>query len=569
MRIFAFTFVAILLAATEAVAVVNGGIDISYRNYQTKGAQTTENTVLTQRYNVNYRGGLYNRRLATLNTGLTYDLQDNKYANQQSSSKNLGFNLTTVILPKSPIPFTIYMNRYTTDSQSRPDPGYTMTTTLLGFYWVLPFRGVIPEINMSYNQSHVEDNNPANPRDKTDRVTSLVLSKRRKLSYYSFTYRNSMAESEGGQETTHNVDLRGWYKLSSRSIIDINSSFQDSPGGQEDFETRVHYDITFSREASLRADYQFSQKRNDTATFNQNNFSTSLYYRPRAKVTTTTSYSYGVTDSDDSASSSHYFSESVTYMPLTTLTLNGDASFNTQESDSSSSNSSRYNLSALYHKPFSRAQWSLGATAGYSTMSTGASSDTTFTRSEYTGLASRNLRYMSATASLANYSTRNDTASRDEYLFATTVSSNYFRRLNLSTTYNYNISEEKTASSPSYRRDYSMLNVTGSYNMWYGMTVGAGYSLRMGSDTDPEADTYLDWNWNFVMFRRIWVGMTARRSEKISDGINDSVSYTYSSKLSYRIGRLALSVEYSYLRDERKNSNSEERSYFVRATRTF
>lgn len=559
-----------LFLVSDATAVINGSLDFSYKNYETKGsnAATTKNTIFTQRYNINYRGALYDRRAATLDAGITYDVQNNEYAEQKSDTKSLGFTFTTVILPRSLIPFTIYANRYTSDSQSRPNPGYKTSNMVYGFYWALPFKGKIPEVNISYNENRLQDDSPTNKRDELSRMTNLTLTKRKKLTYYWLNYRYGTATSQGGSgETEQALDFKGWWKVTPNSIVDFTSSLQDAHG-EKFFKNRLHYDVTISRDASARADYEYDSTENKGAETTQHIFTASLYYKPTTKITTTTSYNFGLTDAGSSTSTNNYISESVTAMVLPTLTVNGDASYTTQGGDSSTSNW-RYNLGALYYKNFARAQWSLGANVGYTVMS-GATSETQFTRSEYTGISSRNLRYMNIMVSISNYSTHSSSStSRDEYQFVVAASSNYFRRMTLLANYNYNIVNEDLQTAESSRRTFSTFDARATYNLLYGMTVGAGYNLRTSTDSNAEHHTYIDWNWNFSLFRRIVVSMSARRDTRTADDQNDSTSYNYSTKAAYRIGRLTLTLEYSYLKEDRKINDTEEKTYFIRATRTF
>lgn len=559
-----------LFLVPDAKAVINGSLDFSYKNYETKGsnAAATKNTIFTQRYNVNYRGFLYDRRAATLDAGITYDVQNNEYAEQKSDTKSLGFTFTTVVLPRSLIPFTIYANRYTSDSQSRPNPGYKTTNMVYGFYWALPFKGKIPEVNISYNENRLKDDSPTNRRDEISRMTNLTLTKRKKLTYYWLNYRYGTTGSQGGSgETEQSLDFKGWWRATPNSLVDFTSSLQDSQG-EKFFKNRLHYDVTFSRDASARADYEYDSIENEGSETTQHGFAASLYYKPTTKITSTTAYSFGLTDAGSSSSTNNHISESVTVTVLPTLTVNGDTSYTTQSGDSSTSNW-RYNLGALYFKNFSRAQWSLGANMGYTIMS-GVTSERQFTRSEYTGISSRNLRYMNATASISNYSTQSSTStSRDEYQFVISASSNYFRRMTLLANYNYNIVKEDLQTAKSSRRTFSTFDTRATYSLGYGMAVGAGYNLRTSTDSNAEHHTYIDWNWHFSLFRRIAVSMSARRETRTADDQNDSTSYSYSSKAAYRIGRLMLTLEYSYLKEDRKINDTQERTYFIRATRTF
>lgn len=551
-------------------AAINGMLDVSYRNQETKsGDRTTESTSLAQRYTVNYVGGLYDRRYATVNAGITYDMLDSEYIDTKTSNKSAGFNFQSVLLPRTPIPITLFANRFTSDSQSRPNPGYRTTSTIYGLYWNLPFKGRIPEISLSYTESRTEDNNPTNANEKLDRSFSMTMAKRKKQSFYNLRYTFGSQQNVGrGIDTTiQTLDFKGWWRVSSNSTVDLTTSLLDSEGDKT-FSSRLHYDLNYSRDTTARADYSYDRSESQGNTSATHSFSASGYHRFTPKITSTTSYSYSFSDSGDTTTTSQYISEGVTAMLLPTLNVNGDVSYTSQQS-TIGSETYRANLSGVFHKSFPRYQFSSGANVSYSVASSTTTSRS-FSRSEYLGLSSRNFRLVNLTGSLTNTHTDDSTStSRDENRFAVSATSNYFRRLTLAANYDYTVIEDSKKDAEDTRRDFSTFDARATYAMGLGMMVGANYTLRKASESIDEEHISFNWNWGFVLFRRISVSLSAREERRIADDTNNYTNYSFGSSLSYRIGRLSLSLEQNYRKEKRKLNDTEEKSYYIKATRSF
>lgn len=119
------------------------------RNEDTTETKTDK---FTQIYSLDLKGNIGSRRFLIYDAGVALSNTDYETNGTENGTRSINYYLSTTILPKSSIPFTLYgTNTNDTNSSSAGDTDTQRTT--YGMRWFLKLR-TLPETNINVERSH-------------------------------------------------------------------------------------------------------------------------------------------------------------------------------------------------------------------------------------------------------------------------------------------------------------------------------------------------------------------------------------------------------------------------------
>jgi hypothetical protein len=571
---------------------LRGSIGLSYESYKNKSnGKEQKRDRFEKELDLNLGGYIYHPKLATYSGGVDYADTDYDFSsgsdNSSMDTKNISFDLSTLLLPERPVNLNLFMGRNRSDVKTSFNPSYRLTTDYRGFLSNIILKD-LPKIELSFTQSDTEDDNPLGRREDRKDNGKLRLSHKIKDTnlFGGYTFIKNKDKIDGSSSDRH--------------TFSFNSSTSKLP-----FESEFRINAEFSMESREEPSFnRFTSSDEDSYLLDL-----SLGSRPKQNLNTVLSYSFSRTTNDNdlgasSDSTTHSARAGANYIYSNNLRFRGDIYYLLKDNSASfiergtsyDEDEKGINWGLDYNKLLKR--WlsfggGYGINLAHKEIDPGDNGNKVG-HSANLRLETVGLRYFNTMTTLDLLRLNNSSSlenDRDETRYRIEINSGYFRNTFINTYYEYeNIKEwYKEIGGDRGKSESKTIGLTLNRRLWYGGNLSLSSTYRnyksSGSkyrftrtirlplgpqEAENSAKSLLiEAKLSTILTRFSVFSLLARREEVNYPITPNEYLWRIESDLSYRLRNIYLSLEFDYSEEEQDIRVFRERRGLVTIRRPF
>lgn len=624
--------ISVLLLALSSAAVVeasilnlSGSLELNYswsRDEQSNKV-TKEVSDLQQRYNLRNFGDLFDRRLGTFMLSGTFIHQDIETRGdpvpgqkQYNNLRLMDYSASVNLLPRLwPLTFTVQrITQYNSSGScyffcSSGENTRKDRTTNYNLHWIIPINN-LPTVRLNLSQTELKSNegvvaakdpikNPTGHTDITTRFVNVEVSDRFKGINVVTRYQFSQTEFEGRDTTRANaVNLNLDGRITPALSLSASGNYTANQGGVNTsqvsfFQERGGRFALFYRPSSLwdgNLSYDLSSFRDTgvASDFRRHLAQGSFNLRPTTQVDIFSSlrfmrFEIGSTLVDSRFGTAGFNWRPVSLFGMTTFGLLTGLSLNygdTSTAHTSNTTFQNYRGFISYTKGLDRFRLSTGYSVSFGanrtvpvqTGSTPTHRDLLNTAN--VALENTDVRLVHWVVSYAFTDTHRDGSTEQEqddqrsHLAQVSADTGYFKNLFLQASASYTNIEGFGTEGRTIQ-----LNARAAYFIWQGLSLAGEWNHqdfpgRFFGDSDIFTG---DAQWFTTFWRMATLLFNVKEIYQVNQSTDDRQTFQARSQLMYQLGKLVLTLDYLWLKDEGIGTAAPltSQNVFVRVIRTF
>ncbi|HLB03164.1 MAG TPA: hypothetical protein VJM77_08540 [Nitrospiria bacterium] len=562
---------------------LRGSIDLNYgwTTLETTTAQTTTRSFL-HRYSLGSFGDLWDPRLGTYDADVSYQGDTGKTDGVKNrDSDTLDYRLGISLLPRKS-PLTLFAQRITRENDLPPSTSRNTLDTY-SLAWDLPLRR-LPALRFNLFQT---DSRTIPSTIGTTRTRAASVDASQRFVDTSIFTRYQYSEQKSGispTTTAHNVNLNGETRLSPTTILNVRGNYSNRSATLGVVNPQLS---TFQqRSAGALLIHQPSLTLNNRASydyfrdpFERHIFQGNSNYRATEKLTLSGSYRYFRFTLPAALTQSHFATFGTQYRPLLGVSTGLNLSYSLTDVNAVTDAqvfSQNYNYFINYFKTLERIILNTGYSGNYIRTSTDPGIRSTDVINTLTlGVNNASPRYVSLGSSYS-YSNiyRNQSPgedhSRDQHSLNLTAQSSYLRDLllrgdllSLSGSANYTLFDIDSGTEASVRTDETII-----YDTLRGIILSSGHNYEnVGTEISERNVVFSQVQVVAFLMRNLHLTASARETFQLYTKTDDITLFEGRSNLLYQLGRITISLEYTFTQQDQETSEFKSQSFFVRASR--
>ncbi len=618
--------IALSYASVAKAAIINlsGSLELSYSWSRDEQANKVIKEVsdFQQRYSLRNFGDLLDPRLGTFTVNGTFLHQDLQTRGESVDSQKLYNNLRLLdysasvnLLPRLwPLTFTVQqLTQYNgsgscyffcSSGSTRKD-----RTTNYNINWVIPINH-LPTVRLNLSQTELKSNealfaanpiNPASPTNITTKFANVEISDRFNGFNVVTRYQFSQTEFEGRDTTSANaVNLNLDGRITPALSLSASGNYTNQGGlntSQVSFiQERGGRFALFYRPSSLwdgNISYDLSESPSGTLDFKRHLAQGSLNLRPTTQVDIFSSYRFMRFDIGPSLTDSHFGTAGFNWRPVSLFGLNtfglltglsltyGQTDVSgTGTASTTNTTFQNYRYSISYTRGLDRFRLSTGYSVSFGANRT-VPVQTGSTPTHRDLLNTANVAFENTDVRLVHWlvsyaftdTHRNgDTVQPQDdqraHVVQVSADSSFFRNLFIQASASYTNIEGFGTQGRTIQ-----LNTRATYFFWQGLSLTGEWNHQdFPGGFFGDSDIFTgEAQWVRALWQRTTVLFNVKEIYQNNYSTNDRQTIQGRSQLMYQLGKLVLTVDYLFVRDEGIHTAAplNSQNFFVRAIRSF
>lgn len=561
---------------------LRGNIEGSYGQtlVDTNTGQTRSPSFL-HRYTVGSFGGLWDPRFGTYDADFTYQEDIGKTDGIRTRDQDtLDYRLSFNVLPRR-TPITFFAQRITRDNEVEPSTSRNRLDTY-SLTWDVPLeRAPHLRFNLFQSDSKTEPSSFGLTRTRT---ASVDASHRfQETSWFTRYQYSEQDTAELPKTRAHSVNLntetrlspsltfnaRGNYSNRAATLGVVNpqlSTFQQRSAGA----TLIHHP---SLSLNNRVTYDYFRD-----PFERHIFQGSSNYRATEKLDLFGNYRFLRFGLESSLIQSHFAILGTNYRPILGVTAGLNLSYSLTDVNAVTDTivySQQTNYFVNYLKTLERVILNTGYSGSYiRTAADPGDLSTDLINTITLGANNADTRYVSLGTSYSfsniyRQQSSEPSESLDQHSFNLTAQSNFLRNLllrgdllTLNGSANYLIFEITEGSDTSFRTDETI-----TYDTLRGIILSGGHSYEDVAGADERHIIFGQLQWITFLARNLYLTASARENLQLFLEADNLTQFEGRTNLIYQLGRITMSLEYTFVQQDQADTEFRTHSFFVRANR--